>query len=424
MRRHILTVIAVWLVAGSGSAQERGTMLTLADLERMALELNPTLAQAQAEIAAAAGRARQAGRLPNPTIGYTAEEVSGGPVIRGGEHGVFFEQTIPLGGKLKLSRQIFEREADRAEAVRDAQRLRVVTLVRTRYYEVLAAARRVELRMDLAALTNEAVDVTRQLLNTGAADLPDLLEAEIEAQRAALDLGAAQNRARQTWQQLAQAVGNPALIAQPLAAAPLPGVDPERTLATILRDSPELHAARAAVDRADTTLRRAKKEPVPDLVLRGGPRYNREALEPDNRPVGWEAFVEVGFTVPLFNRNQGNIAAAAADLTRARREVTRLELTLRSRFAETFETYRTARQEAETYRTAILPRAEQAHALYAARFAEMAAAYPQVLIARRTWLQVNERYVDAVETTWRAAVILRGMLLTDGLAAPTAPGER
>ena len=85
--------------------------LTLAELERMALENNPTLPQALSGIEAARGRATQAGLLPNPTVGYTGSEISGGPIIRGGEHGLFVEQTIPLGGKLGLSRQIFNREA-------------------------------------------------------------------------------------------------------------------------------------------------------------------------------------------------------------------------------------------------------------------------------------------------------------------------
>ena len=46
-------------------------VVTLASLERMAIENNPTLAQATSEIDAARGRARQAGMLPNPTVGYT-----------------------------------------------------------------------------------------------------------------------------------------------------------------------------------------------------------------------------------------------------------------------------------------------------------------------------------------------------------------
>ena len=113
MRTVTLTTALCLIWPGSGFAQ----LLTLAELEQMALTNNPTLVQAQALVDAADGKARQAGLFPNPTIGYTGNEISRGPIIRGGEHGFFIEQTIPLGGKLKLSRSVFEREAAQAEAI-------------------------------------------------------------------------------------------------------------------------------------------------------------------------------------------------------------------------------------------------------------------------------------------------------------------
>src|SRR6185369_11167677 len=54
--------------------QPAGSSLTLAELEQMAVDKNPTIAQAEAAILAAQGRRRQAGLWPNPTIGYRGEE--------------------------------------------------------------------------------------------------------------------------------------------------------------------------------------------------------------------------------------------------------------------------------------------------------------------------------------------------------------
>ena len=143
--------------------------LMLAELERIALEKNPTLVQAANEVEAAKGRAKQAGLLPNPTVGYSADELPfrGGQVR--GKQGVFAEQRVPLGGKLSLSRAIFEQEVREAEANSGAQRLRVVNSVRSLYYETLIAQRRVGVREDLARLSQEAVDISRQLVNVGAA---------------------------------------------------------------------------------------------------------------------------------------------------------------------------------------------------------------------------------------------------------------
>jgi cobalt-zinc-cadmium efflux system outer membrane protein len=103
--------------------------------------------------------------------------------------------------------------------------------------------------------------------------------------------------------------------------------------------------------------------------------------------------------------------------------VQRVELSLRQRLAATFAEYLTARQTVETYRTRILPNARQAYAMYLQGYQQMAAAYPQVLIAQRTLFQAQVAYIAALTTLWRAAVEIRGLLLVDGLAAPIAAGE-
>lgn len=404
--------------------------LSLERLEQMALENNPTLRQAQAEVDAARGRARQAGTFPNPVVGYTAEEVSGGAVIRGGEHGGFIEQQIPLGGKLSGSRTIFEREADQAQAALELQRQRVLSTVRVLFYEALTAERRVEINERLAALVNEAVGISRQLMNVGAADRPDVLEAEVEAARAQLQLTAARNRQFAIWRQLAAAVGNPSLPAAPLAATletAVPELDRAGALKVLLERSPELQVARRGIERARAVVSRARREPYPDLFLRGVAAYNRELLDVtvggQTRPVGWEAAFEVGVSLPLFNRNTGAIAAARAEQTRAELELRRVELSLESRLAQVFESYLTTLRSAEVYRSQILPRAEEAYRLYLTRFREMGAAYPQVLIAQRTLFQTSDEYLMTVEQAWRSALQIQGFLVSDALDPPARPGD-
>jgi len=419
-------------VSGVASAQipPDVTPLSLERLEQMALERNPTLRQAQAELDAARGRARQAGAFPNPIVGYTAEEVSGGAVIRGGEHGAFIEQQIPLGGKLARSRTIFDREAGQAEAALELQRLRVRTTVRVLFYEALTAARRVELNERLAELVSEAVGISRQLANVGAADRPDVLESEVEAARAQLQLTAARNRQFAVWRQLAAAVGNPGLSLVPLAGSlesAVPEIDRTGALKAVLERSPELQVARRGIDRARAVVSRARRETYPDLFLRGVAAYNRELLDVavggQARPVGWEAAFEVGISLPLFNKNAGGIAAARAEETRAEAEVQRVELALESRLAGVFEGYLTALRGAEVYRSQILPRAEEAYRLYLARYREMGAAYPQVLIAQRTLFQTTDEYLMTVEHAWRSALQIQGFLVSDALDAPARAGD-
>jgi cobalt-zinc-cadmium efflux system outer membrane protein len=423
----LLTVLGAAAPVRSGGNE--GAALTLADLETMALERNPTLKQAAAEVEAARGRALQSGLFPNPSVGYVGEEVAFGPIIRGGEHGLFVEQTLPISGKLGLSRAVFTREIEAAEALAEAQKLRVLNSVRLLFRQAIVAGSRVDVGERLARVTREAVGVSAELFNVGAADRPDVLESEIEERRAQVKVAAARNLQARVWIRLATAVGAPELTPRPLAGsveAALPELERQQLLDTLLRESPEIKAARAAVGRSEAALRRARREPVPDLVVRAGPRYNRELLElgpAGNRPVGWEGAFEVGITLPLFDRNQGNIRAARAELARAQAEVTRVELSLRARLADVFDDYLSSLRMAEVFRGEIIPRAREAYDLHLARFREMAASYPQVLVAQRTLVQVNEDYLEKLDCAWRAAIRLQGLLLDDGLRPAARPGD-
>src|SRR5262249_54003466 len=147
---------------------------------QVAIEKNPTIAQAQARIEAARGRARQAGLYPNPSVGATGDEISPGPIIRGGEYGFFVQQDIVLAGKLQKNRNILEQEVNRTQIEAEAQKARVLNTVRILFYRALAAQWKVEVRTNLRKLVDEAVTVTKQLQNVGQADQPDLLQIEVE----------------------------------------------------------------------------------------------------------------------------------------------------------------------------------------------------------------------------------------------------
>ena len=403
-----------------------GPVVTLEELERMAAERNPTLAQAAASIRAAEGRRRQAGAFPNPVVGYFGEELAFRAAGETSEHGVFVEQTIPLGGKLGKPRRIFEREREQAETLAEAQRLRVTNSVRALYFEALGTQQLVELRADLADLAREAVEITKELYNVGQADRPDQLEIEIEAERAEIEMLRARTDWEQAWRALGAMVNNPELRPARLAGsldAPEAALDQEQLLTTLLRDSPEIRAARAGVERARAVLSRQRAERIPDLFVNAGVGYNNEILERDGRKTGAEGRVEVGVNVPLFNRNRGGIAAAEAELAIAERELDRLQLSLRTRMASSFREYRGAQLMVEKYRTQVVPRARQAYEMYLSNFRQMAAAYPQVLIAQRTLFQVEVEYARSLIELRRGAAGLRGFLLEGGLDAVGRPGE-
>ncbi|HJQ69239.1 MAG TPA: TolC family protein [Blastocatellia bacterium] len=417
-----LAVIAVTLALTPARAQQPAQM-TLAEIERLALQNNPTLAQAEALMRAAQGRRRQAGMFPNPVAGYQGEEFAFRAFNEKSVHSFFIEQAIPLGGKLSKSRRVVEQEVAQAESESAAQKQRVLNTVRILYYEALGAERRVELRTELTRIAREAIKTTSELLNVGQADRPDFLESEMEAQRVELELVNAQNDREQIWRLLASVVGVPAMEPSRLAGdleANLPKLDQQTLMATLLGGSPEIRSARAEVERARAVVARAKAERAPDLFLRGSIGYSNELLEGAGpaRKTGPEASVEIGVTLPLFNRNQGGIAAAEAELVVAERDLKRVELALRMRLAQAFRDYNTALNAVERYKQVILPRAARAHELYLASFKQMSASYPQVLISQRTLFQVREDYLNALVALHQNAIQIEGFLLTGALDTP------
>jgi cobalt-zinc-cadmium efflux system outer membrane protein len=395
---------------GSQAEESDLPLYSLADLEKRALEKNPALAQAEAAIRAADARRLQVGLLPNPVIGYTAEDVPLDDTSEG-KHGVFVAQEIPLGGKLRLSRKVLEQDLEQTRISAETQRLLLLAELRRLYYRTLAAQARVELRERLADLTREAVEVTKQLYNTGAADAPDQLAVENEALLREADLSGARIELDQAWATLRALVADPDLEPGRLAGelAKVPELDRAALRDQLLGQSPELRVARARAARAEAALARARAERYPDLEIEAGvrkPRGNSASHETDDR----EAFADIGFRIPLFNRNQGGIAAAEAELAGASLEEQRVRLTLEARFAETFGRYRQASQRAETYRNGVLDRARLAYRQYLEQYQQMMAAYPQVIITERSLIQTEEDYVDALARAWDAAVSLQTLL--------------
>ena len=78
--------------------------LTIANLEGMAFQNNPTLAAAAARMEVAHGRQVQAGLYPNPVVGYHATEI--GNLGTAGQQGGFIRQRFITAGKLGLDRRL------------------------------------------------------------------------------------------------------------------------------------------------------------------------------------------------------------------------------------------------------------------------------------------------------------------------------
>ncbi len=405
---------------------------SLAEFECIALARNPTLAQALAQLDAAQSRSYQAGLYPNPFVGYVAEAIgalgearpsSSGLIASGkaspGElQGGLIQQEIVTAGKLRLSRAKFAEEANAAQWQAVGQQFRVINGVRCQYFEVLAAQRLVQIGRELARLNDEAVKTTDDLRNVGQANEPDLLQARVEARRARVALRSAENRYRSRWQSLVALVGAPELgptwLDDRMLDAEAGPIDFNATLAFLLDQSPEIHAARAEIRRDQIMVRRERAQPVPNVFVQGAVGYNWEFAKVTPN-------VQIGIPLPVFNRNQGTIREASADLARDHAEYQRIALSLRHRLAEAHNRYQDALASVVDFRADTLPLARRAYELQNDNFRARRAAWPQVLVAQRTYTELHQEYVESLLHLRQAEVQIRGMLLVDGLSQPDSP---
>lgn len=401
--------------------------LRLEDFERIALAHNPTLAEANDLVRRSAGQSRQAGLYPNPSVGYEGGEIRGGS-FGGGEQGAFISQTIVLGGKLHLRKRVFQAQQREDEAGAAEQRDRLLSDVDQRFYTALSAQEIVSLRQRLLKIAMDAVETAHQLANVGQADAPDVLQAEVEAGEAKVREVAAQHNYVQAFETLADTVGKPEMPVSRLEGAlvPWPGIDAQNVIPAILRESPAVRRAEDGVTRAEAQLKSARREAIPDLQLRAGIQQDGEALDSaavPRTPAGLIGFASAGVDLPIFNRNQGNVAAAKAELDRARNEVTRVQLGVRRAAEPLVQNILAEDAEAREYKDDMIPKATSAYNLYQSQYRAMASAYPQVIISQRTLFQLKVAYINTLAQLWKNAIALKYFTLADGLEAPASAGS-
>ncbi len=450
----------IQLVSVPGSSFPPGP-LSLDRLVTLATENHPDLAIAHARAMAARGRLVQAGLYPNPILGWEADDVGAGESAAGTQ-GPMIIQEFVTGGKLELAQAAATQGVAVADWQAISRRYELITRVRLAYFEVLTAQQDVRENQFLVGLAEEGLEVARAAKRVGTGAEPDVLRAEIELNQSRLGLSIAQERAEAAWKLLAAAVGLPALpsasleevgpeqvrqvelaraaervisagawTCQPLASLPFnlsfalavafqqpksvlerpaPVFAWQTVLGDVLARSAEVQAAQAAFLQAEQEVLRAQAENIPNVHVLVRPFYSFPEQE-------LQAKIEAGVTLPIFNRNQGNIMAAQAEVARAADENRQVELRLTERLTQAFERYQNAQRQVETYEKEILPRAGESLRLirvgYQAGDAKFD--YTTVLEAQRTEARARLALLGAHRELWRAVSEIAGLLQLDTL---------
>lgn len=396
--------------------------LTLPDIEKITKEHNPTLVQAKSQIKGERGKALQAGIFPNPMAGYSGQ-LMGIPKNGAGEfQGGVVCQEIILGGKLKLSRQKYAARAEAAEQQAEAQTYKVLNDVRTHFYQTLAAVELLKMENELLKSSRDRWLTVNEMLNLGEASQADkhLANANLAEQR--LKLQEAENELQFAWENLTTAMG----VQMPYRrlSGSLEGdtqiLDWQSLLNHLLTQSPQLGEARAKLKSDEITLRREKVQKIPNLNLGGG--YGYDQLDRSGA-----ALATFNVTnIPLFNRNQGTVQQAEADLARQKAQVQLVELQLRRQLADEYRQYLTALQHVRTYKSVILPELGKRYELMLKGYKDTRTDWPAVLETQRDFFKERLAYIHHLSQWRKKEIALNGFLLTGALDAPagiTPPGH-
>jgi cobalt-zinc-cadmium efflux system outer membrane protein len=356
-----------------------------------------------------------AGLRLNPLIFASADNLPYGSYSPQRPGASSYEATVAQPIDVNQKRKYRIRLAEQAKQVLEAQyqdavRLEIDNLY-TAFVNVLEARqahRAAEVgRRGLA----EVLQTTRQLVQKGQLPRTEVDRALIQNYNAEVAVRAAETAYRQAKWNLATLLAIPPEQADGLevrgtirdTAPPLPCV--EDLIQIALQVRPDLAAYRLGVERAEAAVRLAKAERFEDLFLFYTP-YNFT----NNTPMGgknassWS--LGVLLPLPIFNRNQGNIARAQTNATQTQIELSGQERQVANEVQRALAEYETSRGTVRQYERDILPAArrlrEQKYRLFT-KGQEGLVAYLEAL---RDYNEVVRQYLEALVRHRRDALRL------------------
>ena len=387
-------------------------------LVQRALAANRELIASRLDVARARARLRQASLLRNPVL--EIEQTGGALGLSEGEVERRAEISVPIeyGGQRGRRIDVAEAELLVTEALFENRERRIVAEVRRAYVQAVAAARELGFTNELAEIDAEIGNVLNLRVREG--DAPpleaSLLRVEIErllSRRAVLE-----GRRRAAELELATIIGAPADERIELGQAYGSGIDvppADTAVQMALERRPDLRAAELEIVAAEAGLNLAKARSLPEVSVFAGYATGRGGF--DQTPVGpltdQDKLINAGVAIslPIFDRNQGTRAEAAAAAEQARRLRSLLELQIRAEVESAIARFRAADAAVEVFRQGVIERSAE-------NLRVMRAAYEAGAFTISEFLTERRRLVDAqLELT--EALTERAVALID-LQAATA----
>ncbi len=332
-------------------------VLQLTDALALALQGNPELAAFAFEVRAAEARLLQAGLLPNPELELAVDAIDrDGAGFDSAETAVTLGQLIELGGKRRWRKRIAEAEGELAGWDYEAKRLDVFAETAQRFTTVLTAQERLELArsgVELAGQVNRAVSLRveagKEPPLQASKSTAELEMARLEADEAGNALGNARRKLAAMWGAQQARFEN----GQGDLKSVMKDVPALEVLQSHLANNPELARWEAELRLRQAALSAETAARIPDL--QGAVGY----LQYEEDGTDALAF-GVGLPLPLFDRNQGNIAAARHGLAKAEAERSATGVALSADLAEAHALLSGALQRVTALREKVVPAMEEA----------------------------------------------------------------
>jgi cobalt-zinc-cadmium efflux system outer membrane protein len=314
---------------------------------------------------------------------------------------VMLSQPIELGGKRGARIDVASRAQDAAgielERKRNALRADVIQA----FNSAQTAQQRLQLARQSLQLAEHGVRVAQGRIEAGKSSPVEGTRAQVQLSEVRLEVSRAERDQANAYQQLAQVMGAPLptstnvqAATQNLATLPPPGRLLER-----LNQTAELRLAKLQIDQREASLGLEKSQRIPDLTVSIGSQYSETERERVN-------VVGLSMPIPLFNRNQGNVLAAARRSDQARDLRNATELRLRTEVQTSLEQWQTANGEVNAFNQTILPAAQSAVDSATRGFEMGKFGFLDVLDAQRTLIAARSQYIQAVSEATDARVRL------------------
>ncbi|QDC40261.1 TolC family protein (plasmid) [Sphingobium fuliginis ATCC 27551] len=284
------------------------TVLTLAQALEEAEARSPALVAARADVEAARGRLRQARFRYNPILNVEVENFAGtGPYsgFNGTETTVSVNQRLDIGGRRRARMTLADAELAAQEYRFAIARAELGQQVRNLFALGIAARDSLTLARENEERARELSRIARELVDAGKEPPLRGLRADAELAQATAALRAAEAEEAAARRSLAALFGvdiPPAELTGSDMLAPPTNFDAVATL--------DVRLAEAERVIADAQLRQARAEGRLDPSVGVGVRQLRET--------GDRALIaSLSVPLPVFDRNQGNVAAARSGIQSA-----------------------------------------------------------------------------------------------------------